>query len=88
MLIKAAFVQAREDGVSILEIGEDVWGLSEFFNGSIKELVGAFEEAHSEIAPEIELRLQIGISRHCDITYLEECLSHFWGCTALSMRVP
>ena len=82
MLIKAAFVQAREDGVSILEIGEDVWGLSEFFNGSIKELVGAFEEAHSEIAPEIELRLQIGISRHCDITYLEECLSHFWGCTA------
>jgi len=26
-LIEAAFVQAREDGVTVLEIGEDVWGL-------------------------------------------------------------
>ena len=82
MLIKAAFAQAREDGVSILEIGEDVWGLNEFFGGDIEELVGTFEKAHSEIAPEIELRLQIGMSRHCDIAYLEECLSHFWGCKA------
>ena len=42
----------------------------------------AFETAHQEIAPEIELRLQIGLSRHCDIAYLEDCLSHFWGCKA------
>ena len=26
LLIKAAFQQAREDGVTVLEIGEDVWG--------------------------------------------------------------
>ncbi len=82
MLIKAAFVQAKEDGVTILEIGEDVWGLGAFFNNNIDELVEAFESAHREIAPEIELRLQIGMSRHCDIAYLEECLSHFWGCKA------
>ncbi len=80
MLIRAAFAQAREDGVTILEIGEDVWGLGVFFHGNIEELVAAFETAHQEIAPEIELRLQIGLSRHCDITYLEDCLSHFWGC--------
>ena len=82
MLIKAAFVQAKEDGVTVLEIGEDVWGLGAFFNNNIDELVEAFESAHREIAPEIELRLQIGMSRHCDIAYLEECLSHFWGCKA------
>lgn len=82
MLIQAAFVQAKEDGVTILEIGEDVWGLGEFFHGNIEELVDAFETAHREIAPEIELRLQIGMSRHCDIAYLEDCLSHFWGCKA------
>jgi adenosine deaminase len=82
MLIKATFAQAKEDGVTILEIGEDVWGLGEFFHGNIEELVEAFETAHKEIAPEIELRLQIGMSRHCDIAYLEECLSHFWGCKA------
>ena len=82
MLIRAAFAQAEEDGVTILEIGEDVWGLEEFFHGNIEELVDAFEAAHREIAPEIELRLQIGLSRHCDIAYLEDCLSHFWGCKA------
>ncbi|WP_029231232.1 adenosine deaminase [Butyrivibrio sp. VCB2006] len=82
LLIEATFAQAKEDGVTILEIGEDVWGLGEFFNGNIEELVNAFESAHKEIAPEIELRLQIGMSRHCDIAYLEDCLSHFWGCKA------
>ena len=79
LLINATFAQAKEDGVAILEIGEDVWGLNEFFHGDIDELVAAFETANQEIAPEIELRLQIGLSRHCDIGYLEECLSHFWG---------
>jgi len=79
VLIDATFAQAKEDGVTILEIGEDVWGLNEFFNGDIDELVAAFETANQEIAPEIELRLQIGLSRHCDIGYLEDCLSHFWG---------
>lgn len=82
MLIEATFSQAKEDGVTILEIGEDVWGLGEFFHGDIDELVAAFETAHKEIAPDIELRLQIGMSRHCDISYLEDCLSHFWGCKA------
>lgn len=82
MLIEATFSQAKEDGVTILEIGEDVWGLGEFFHGDIDELVVAFETAHKEIAPDIELRLQIGMSRHCDISYLEDCLSYFWGCKA------
>ena len=82
MLISAAFSQAEEDGVTILEIGEDVWGLDTFFHGKIEELVDAFETAHRKIAPEIELRLQIGLSRHCDIAYLEDCLAHFWGCKA------
>ena len=25
------------------------------------------------------MRLQIGLSRHCSINYLLECLEHFWG---------
>ncbi len=82
MLIRAAFSQAREDGITVLEIGEDVWGLGAFFHGDIEELVDAFESAHREIAPEVELRLQIGLSRHCDIAYLEDCLEHFWGSKA------
>ena len=79
LLIEATFVQAKHDGVTVLEIGEDVWGLGEFFHNDINELIYAFQEANDRIAPEIELRLQIGLSRHCPIDYLEDCLKHFWG---------
>ena len=78
-MIEAAFAQAKSDGVTVLEIGEDVWGLSEFFNNDIRELIAAFQEANEMISPEIELRLQIGLSRHCPVDYLENCLKHFWG---------
>ena len=79
LLIDATFAQAKYDGVTILEIGEDVWGLGEFFHNDIEELIYAFQEANDRIAPEIELRLQIGLSRHCTVDYLEECLKNFWG---------
>ena len=79
LLIEAAFVQAKKDGVTVLEIGEDVWGLSEFFHNDTEELIAAFRETNARIAPEIELRLQIGLSRHCPIDYLEDRLKHFWG---------
>jgi adenosine deaminase len=79
LLLEATFAQAKKDGVTVLEIGEDVWGLGEFFNNDIEELIHAFQEANNRIAPEIELRLQIGLSRHCPIDYLMGCLSHFWG---------
>ena len=79
LLIEATFVQAKHDGVTVLEIGEDVWGLGEFFHNDIEELIYAFQEANDRIAPEIELRLQIGLSRHCTVDYLEECLKNFWG---------
>ena len=79
ILIGATFQQASDDGVTVLEIGEDVWGLSEYFHNDIDELIEVFTKAQREIAPDMELRLQIGLSRHCPIGYLQECLSHFWG---------
>ena len=79
LLIEATFAQAKLDGVTVLEIGEDVWGLKEFFHGDVEELIDAFRVANEKIAPEVELRLQIGLSRHCGISYLMDCLSHFWG---------
>ena len=78
LLIEATFAQAKEDGVKILEIGEDVWGLGEFFDNDIEQLIRVFQDANQRIAPETELRLQIGLSRHCPIDYLSDCLEHFW----------
>lgn len=79
LLIETTFYQAKVDGVTILEIGEDVWGLGEYFHDDIDSLIDAFYIAHEKIAPYIELRLQIGLSRHCSISYLEKCLEPFWG---------
>lgn len=79
VLIDATFAQAKEDGIKILEIGEDVWGLGEFFDNNIEELIHVFQDANQRIAPEVELRLQIGLSRHCSINYLSRCLEPFWG---------
>lgn len=79
LLIEATFVQAKNDGIKVLEIGEDVWGLGVYFNNNIHELIDAFTAANKKIAPEIELRLQIGLSRHCSIDYLMKCLEPFWG---------
>lgn len=79
LLIRATIEQAKNDGVTVLEIGEDVWGLCEYFQNDVQALVDAFVGARDEIAPQMELRLQIGLSRHCPVEYLEQCLSHFWG---------
>ena len=79
ILIRATFQQAKKDGITVLEIGEDVWGLKEFFNNDVDELVNAFTSAQKEIVPDIELRLQIGLSRHCSISYLDDCLSRLRG---------
>ena len=78
-LIRATFQQAKEDGVTLLEIGEDVWGLQGFFHNDIEELIEAFTTAQKEVSPNTELRLQIGLSRHCPVDYLEDCLTRFWG---------
>lgn len=79
LLVEATFVQAKEDGIKIIEIGEDVWGLNEFFNNDIDALISTFKEANRMISPDTELRLQIGLSRHCSISYLEKVLEPFWG---------
>lgn len=78
-LIEAAFVQAKSDNIKILEIGEDVWGLAEYFHNDVMELIETFQEINERIAPDIELRLQIGMSRHCLVDYLLDCLKNFWG---------
>lgn len=79
LLIEAAFIQAKQDGISVLEIGEDLWALATYFDNDIDELIDAFKSAKTSIAPDIELRLQIGLSRHCSIDYLLSCLEPFWG---------
>jgi Adenosine deaminase len=73
---EATFVQAKYDGVTRLEIGEDVWAITLFDHDAAKlthELAGV----HARVAPDIEWVPQLGLSRHCPISALTRWLAPF-----------
>jgi len=78
-LLESTLYQASQDGVEVLEIGEDAWGLSKFFNSDIGGLINTFKKIAEKVAPNIELRFQIGVSRHCSIKDIERWLEPVWG---------
>lgn len=65
--------------IKLIEIGEDVWGLGQYFQNDVSFLIDTLKSVQKEIAPETELRLQIGLSRHCPVDYLEKWIEPFWG---------
>lgn len=77
-LVESTVYQAKQDGVKILEIGEDFLSLNHYYGGNIEELINVFKNAIEKYGQGIELRLQIGLSRHCCINDLEKWLEPFW----------
>ena len=69
LAIEATFVQAKADGMTRLEAGEDVWALT-LWNGDALALTEAMREIHQRVAPQIEWIAQLGLSRHCPIDAL------------------
>jgi adenosine deaminase len=74
--IKAAFGQARRDGVIRLGIGEDVWAIT-LYQGRAQQLTRGLQSLHREIAPDIEWIPQLGLSRHCSSADLERWAASF-----------
>jgi len=72
--IQATFVQARRDGVTRLEAGEDAWGIT-LHGGSAPAVWAMLETAHARGAPEIEWIPQLSLSRHCPVKALEQWLA-------------
>ena len=64
LAFEATFVQARKDGVTRLEFGEDAWGIT-LHDGSAETLWRMLAAAHQAGAPKIEWIPQLGLSRHC-----------------------
>lgn len=69
LALEATFVQAKDDGVTRLEAGEDVWAIT-LWNGNALALTQAMREIHQRVAPEIEWIAQLGLSRHCPVDAL------------------
>jgi hypothetical protein len=76
LAIEATFVQAKNDGITRLEVGEDVWAVT-LWNGDALSLTRAMQAVHARIAPEIEWIAQLGLSRHCPTDALIDWISPF-----------
>ena len=72
----ATFAQARKDGVTRLEIGEDAWAIT-LHEGSAHAVWTMLSEAHRSRAPNIDWIPQLGISRHCPVEAVERWIEPF-----------
>ena len=73
---EAAFAQAMADGLSRIELGDDVWTITRGF-GSAEELYRSLDRLHRATAPDVEWIAQVAMSRHCAIAALDAWLSPF-----------
>jgi adenosine deaminase len=73
---EAPFVQAKLDGVTRIEFGEDVWMVSQG-QGTARELTAKLEAIHAQTAPDVEFVPLLGLSRHCSFRALDYWLAPF-----------
>lgn len=73
---ESAFAVASRDGVTRLELGEDVWALTQGF-GPPGEMFATLGAVHQATAPQIEWIPLLAMSRHCGIAALESWLAPF-----------
>lgn len=66
LAFEATLVQAKLDGVSRLDAGEDVWAVT-LPGASAAGLSAAMRDIHGRVAPQIEWIPQLGLSRHCRV---------------------
>ncbi len=77
----ATFAQARLDGVTRIEFGEDVWGVTLHDEGA-PAVWRMLEQAHARGGPDVEWTPQMGMSRHCSFRALE-----YWMAPMLELGV-
>lgn len=83
-LVAATLMQARRDGVRVLEMSFEL-SLLPTLPGRAREMVELLEQVHRETAPDLDFRPEIGMKRCHDPAQLEEWLGevieegHFRG---------
>jgi len=76
--IEAAFVQARNDGVTKLEMSFDAY-FGRMFNVPAERIVSALKYYHHAVAPGIDFRPELGFSRRQPVATLMSCFESFLG---------
>ena len=76
--VDAAFIQARSDGVTVLEMSMDAF-MGRLFNIKPEEVVSAFTASHKAIASGIEFHPELGFSKSLPVRTLLSCFEPYVG---------
>jgi adenosine deaminase len=76
--MKAAFLQAKHDGVTVLEMSIDIY-MGKLLNISPPGIVETLDRIHKSIAPEIEFRPELGFNRSFSVRSLLSAFEPYLG---------
>ena len=69
--IEAALIQAKNDGVKVLEMSFDT-RYRNYFEGKVENLISVLDNLHKSFAPDVIFRPEISLNREIQINILEE----------------
>ncbi len=76
--VEAAFIQARSDGITKLEMSIDVF-FGRMFKISADHIVSTLKHYHHTVAPDIDFRPELGFSRSMAPATLQSCFESYLG---------
>jgi adenosine deaminase len=74
--VDSAFIQAKSDGVTVLEMSMDAF-MGRLFNIRPEEVVSTLTESHHVIAPGIDFRPGLGFSRSLSVRTILSCFEPY-----------
>jgi adenosine deaminase len=74
--VEAAFLQARTDGITVLEMSMDVL-FGRLFKAEPEKIISTLRICHNRIAPEIEFRPELGMSRSLPVRTIFSCIDPY-----------
>ena len=75
-VVEAAFLQAKSDGITVLEMSVDVT-IGRLFHLQPEEVISILKNAHQKIAPEIEYRPEIGMAKVLSLRTVLACIGPY-----------
>lgn len=75
-MVEGAFRHAKQDGIVVLEMSIDVW-FGRLFKIEPERIISTFKECHRKIAPGIDFRPELGMSKALPVRTLLSCIEPY-----------
>jgi adenosine deaminase len=76
--VEAAFLQARMDGVTVLEMSIDAY-FGRMFGIPPERIISTLRQTHADLAPGIDFRPELGFARTLPMQVVMECFEDYAG---------